>query len=201
MVLKLLFCVVFGALPQMLVQQASGCTGAFHFSFLFSFSLFFFLFSLFKFQNSIESKTSERLVPFEWGQSDHSICWDSESSTIYFISDRSGSGQIWQVSTTGSSFQRLTNFPVSVQEMLIDPTSKVCWSLTFFSFLWWVISTDILIWQWVAFSAKVIPTFSMEDTAILMEQYQTGFFFSILLLFNLPSSHVFHKDTSQNMEI
>ncbi len=48
--------------------------------------------------------------------------WTPDSTTIYFISTRSGSSQVWKISTTGGEATQLTDLPLDVSNMIVSPT-------------------------------------------------------------------------------
>ncbi len=71
----------------------------------------------------IETKQSHQLTFNQ--AADHSPFWSSDNKTLYFISSRNGSSQIWSLQTTGKQKpNQLTNFPVNITSFKISPDGK-----------------------------------------------------------------------------
>ena len=56
---------------------------------------------------------------------DSSPRWAADGRTLYFLSNRSGSQQVWKVVLTGSEGRRVTDFPLDVGSFRVSPTGKL----------------------------------------------------------------------------
>ncbi len=56
------------------------------------------------------------------GKRDHSPRWQPGGNTLAFLSNRSGSWQIWQIPAQGGEATQWSNLPVSVGGLLVSPT-------------------------------------------------------------------------------
>jgi len=56
---------------------------------------------------------------------DSSPRWAPDSRTLYFLSTRSGSQQVWRVVLTGAVAQRVTDFPLEVGSLRVSPLGKL----------------------------------------------------------------------------
>src|SRR6516165_502702 len=56
---------------------------------------------------------------------DSSPRWAPDSRTLYFLSTRSGSQQLWRVVLTGAVAQRVTDFPLEVGSFRVSPLGKL----------------------------------------------------------------------------
>src|SRR6516162_4347155 len=56
---------------------------------------------------------------------DSSPRWAPDSRTLYFLSTRSGSQQVWRVVLTGAVAQRVTDFPLDVGSLRVSPLGKL----------------------------------------------------------------------------
>jgi dipeptidyl aminopeptidase/acylaminoacyl peptidase len=79
-------------------------------------------------------------VTFQPGD-DANPCWSPDSSTVYYLSTRSGSSQVWKVSPSGGDPMQVTNFSLDCSNLKISSDGK-----------------DL------AFSMGVFPNTSMEET-------------------------------------
>ncbi len=52
---------------------------------------------------------------------DSSPRWSPDSRTLYFLSTRSGSSQVWSLSLTGGDAQRVTDYPLEVGALKLSP--------------------------------------------------------------------------------
>lgn len=69
---------------------------------------------------NIETKQARQLTSNL--AADHSPAWSPDNKTLYFISSRNGSSQIWSVQTMGKKKPtQLTRFPVSVTSFKLSP--------------------------------------------------------------------------------
>jgi dipeptidyl aminopeptidase/acylaminoacyl peptidase len=50
--------------------------------------------------------------------------WASDSRTLYFLSSRSGSQQVWRLLLTGAEARRVTDFPLEVGSLRVSPTGS-----------------------------------------------------------------------------
>lgn len=55
---------------------------------------------------------------------EHSIQFSSDGQSIYFITDRTGSSQVWQLPLTGGEARQLTDLPLDVEGFLVSPDHK-----------------------------------------------------------------------------
>src|SRR5438874_1729802 len=53
--------------------------------------------------------------------SDSSPRWSPAGRTLYFISTRSGSGQVWRIATSGGEAQQVTDYPLDVGSLKVSP--------------------------------------------------------------------------------
>src|SRR5207248_9951447 len=53
--------------------------------------------------------------------SDSSPRWSADGRTLYFISTRSGSGQVWRIATSGGEAQQVTDYPLDVGSLKVSP--------------------------------------------------------------------------------
>ncbi|HEY6823681.1 MAG TPA: S9 family peptidase, partial [Steroidobacteraceae bacterium] len=58
------------------------------------------------------------------GGGDASPRWAPDSRTLYFLSTRSGSQQVWRIVLTGAEARRLTDFPLEVGSLRVSPTGS-----------------------------------------------------------------------------
>jgi dipeptidyl aminopeptidase/acylaminoacyl peptidase len=56
---------------------------------------------------------------------DSSPRWAPDSRTLYFLSTRSGSQQVWRVVLTGAEARRVTDFPLDVGSLRVSPQGKL----------------------------------------------------------------------------
>src|SRR5262249_46241977 len=56
------------------------------------------------------------------GGGDSSPRWAPDSRTLYFLSTRSGSQQVWRIVLTGAEARRITDFPLEVGSLQVSPT-------------------------------------------------------------------------------
>lgn len=54
--------------------------------------------------------------------SDHSPYWSANGQRIYFLSSRSGSTQVWMLPMTGGEARQVSDFPLSVSNLVLSPT-------------------------------------------------------------------------------
>jgi dipeptidyl aminopeptidase/acylaminoacyl peptidase len=54
-------------------------------------------------------------------ENDSSPRWAPDSRTLYFLSMRSGSTQVWRLSVPGGAAQRVTNYPLDVGSLKVSP--------------------------------------------------------------------------------
>ncbi len=53
--------------------------------------------------------------------SDFNPIWAPDGKTIYFVSTRSGSSQVWKIEVTGGEAEQVTRLPLDVSNLLISP--------------------------------------------------------------------------------
>jgi dipeptidyl aminopeptidase/acylaminoacyl peptidase len=56
---------------------------------------------------------------------DSSPRWAPDGRTLYFLSTRSGSQQVWRVVLSGAEARRVTDFPLEVGSLKVSPTGKL----------------------------------------------------------------------------
>ena len=54
--------------------------------------------------------------------SEHSPAFSADGRTVYFLSDRSGSNQLWSAAVAGGAARQVTSLPVDVDGFLLAPT-------------------------------------------------------------------------------
>lgn len=65
--------------------------------------------------------------------SDHSPRWSNDGKSIYFLSTRSGSSQVWRLPVEGGEAQPITKEPIDVGTFLLSPTgTHIAYSLEVF---------------------------------------------------------------------
>ena len=50
--------------------------------------------------------------------------WSAKSDAIYFISSRSGSGQVWRLSIASGEAQKVTDLPLDIESFKVSPTEN-----------------------------------------------------------------------------
>ena len=64
---------------------------------------------------------------------DHSPKWSKNSQTVYFLSSRSGSSQVWKVDINKKSPQQVSDYPIDVTTFKLSPdNSRLLFSATVF---------------------------------------------------------------------
>ncbi len=59
--------------------------------------------------------------------------WDPDGSSVYFLSTRSGSSQVWRIATVGGEAQAVTDLPLDIGTMALSPDgSRLAVSLEVF---------------------------------------------------------------------
>ncbi|MDE2135887.1 MAG: S9 family peptidase [Gammaproteobacteria bacterium] len=56
---------------------------------------------------------------------DSSPHWSTDSRTLYFLSDRGGSSQLWRLSLTDGGIQRISDYPLEVGSFKVSPRGEV----------------------------------------------------------------------------
>src|SRR5579872_6859741 len=56
--------------------------------------------------------------------SDFDPRWGTDSQTLYFLSTRSGSTQVWRLAMQGGEAQQVTHVPVDVTSLRVGPTGE-----------------------------------------------------------------------------
>ncbi|WP_440950733.1 dipeptidyl-peptidase 5 [Methanosphaerula subterraneus] len=67
--------------------------------------------------------TDLRQLTFQPGN-DANPCWSPDSSTVYYLSTRSGSSQVWKVSPAGGEAVQVTDLPLDCSNLKISPDGK-----------------------------------------------------------------------------
>src|SRR4029077_97705 len=52
---------------------------------------------------------------------DSSPRWSPDGRTLYFLSTRSGSSQVWRLALTGGDAQRVSDYPLEVGALKVSP--------------------------------------------------------------------------------
>ncbi|HET9390850.1 MAG TPA: S9 family peptidase [Steroidobacteraceae bacterium] len=69
-----------------------------------------------------KSAAPRRLTQSE--ANDSSPRWAPDSRTLYFLSARSGSSQVWRLSLSGGEAERVTDYPLDVDALKVSPTGN-----------------------------------------------------------------------------
>ena len=77
------------------------------------------------FVEELESRTVRTLTGTESNSS--SPRWSADGATVYFLSDRSGSQQLWSMDTLGGNLRQLTRFDRDVEGFGISPRGDKMW--------------------------------------------------------------------------
>jgi len=56
--------------------------------------------------------------------SDHDPHWSPDGRTIYFLSTRSGTSQVWRIPVDGGEARQVTNLPLDVASLLLSPDGR-----------------------------------------------------------------------------
>lgn len=78
---------------------------------------------------------------------DSNPCWSKDGKTIYFLSTRSGSSQVWQIAANGGEAIQVTNQPLDVGNLVLSPDGEK-----------------------MAFTMEVFPNTSVEETVKKLEE-------------------------------
>ena len=57
-------------------------------------------------------------------EADSNPCWAPDSKSVYFISTRSGSSQVWQIQIDGGEARQITDEPLDAGNLIISPDGK-----------------------------------------------------------------------------
>jgi len=57
-------------------------------------------------------------------ESDTNPCWAPDSNSVFFISGRSGSGQVWRIRIDGGEAEQVTNQALDVGNLIVSPDGK-----------------------------------------------------------------------------
>ncbi|CAM3832941.1 S9 family peptidase [Rheinheimera salexigens] len=55
---------------------------------------------------------------------EHQLQWSAQSDSVYFITDRSGSAQVWQLSLAGGEALQITDLPLPVTGFIVSADAK-----------------------------------------------------------------------------
>ncbi|MDO9325205.1 MAG: S9 family peptidase [Methanoregula sp.] len=91
------------------------------------------------------NRTGQRQLTFPPGN-DAEPCWAPDSSAVYYLSTRSGSSQVWKISSSGGDAMPVTNLPLDLMNLKCSPDGRT-----------------------LAFSMAVFPRTSYEETARLQK--------------------------------
>lgn len=67
--------------------------------------------------------TGQRQLTYQPGN-DAEPCWSPDSTTIYYLSTRSGSSQVWKVSPVGGDAVQVTSLPLDLSNLKCSPDGK-----------------------------------------------------------------------------
>nr|WP_233520581.1 S9 family peptidase [Flocculibacter collagenilyticus] len=56
--------------------------------------------------------------------SEHSVQWSSDSQSLYFLADRTGSTQVWKLNLSGGEAEQVTDLPLDVEGLILSPDNK-----------------------------------------------------------------------------
>jgi len=56
--------------------------------------------------------------------SDFNPCWSPDGGTVYFLSTRSGSSQVWKIEPEGGEATAVTSLPLDVSALIVSPTGS-----------------------------------------------------------------------------
>ncbi len=82
--------------------------------------------------------------------SDADPCWSPDGSTVYYLSTRSGSSQVWKIAATGGDAVQVTDLPLDLAALKISPDGKS-----------------------LAFSMEVFPGTGYEETAARLDAIES----------------------------
>jgi dipeptidyl aminopeptidase/acylaminoacyl peptidase len=92
-----------------------------------------------------DGKGLRRMTSDPAGDSDP--CWSKDGKTIYFISTRSGSSQVWRMAAGGGEAVQVTKQPLDVGNLVLSPDGKK-----------------------MAFTMEVFPNTTVEETVKKLEE-------------------------------
>lgn len=95
---------------------------------------------------------------------DHSPQWSTTSESLYFLSDRSGSSQVWRVEAESGMATQITDYGLDLSNLLLSPDGK-----------------------WISFTARVFP--DCEAIQCTVERLQQQFKSRAMVFEKLPSRH------------
>ena len=67
-------------------------------------------------------KSPRRLTSHQ--AADYSPLWSADGKTVYFLSTRSGSAQVWAVPVNGGEAVQITDLPLDVESFLLSPKGE-----------------------------------------------------------------------------
>ena len=82
---------------------------------------------------------------------DRSPRWAADGKTIFFLSTRSGSSQVWRISADGGEAEQVTDLPLDADNLIISPDGRH-----------------------LGFTMEVFPGTSFEDTKKQLDQIVAG---------------------------
>jgi len=64
---------------------------------------------------------------------EHDVVWSNDGQSIYFLSERSGSAQVWQLKLSGGEAIQITDLPIAVNGLKVSPdNNKIALALSVF---------------------------------------------------------------------
>src|SRR5690349_5313104 len=57
-------------------------------------------------------------------ENDQSPVWSADGTTVFFLSSRSGSSQVWKIAATGGEAEQVTQLPLDVNGFAVFPDGK-----------------------------------------------------------------------------
>jgi dipeptidyl aminopeptidase/acylaminoacyl peptidase len=75
----------------------------------------------------LQSLTAKEAKPVQLTShksSEHAVNWSSTGDAIYFLTDRSGSSQVWKLKLSGGEAKQVTDLPLDVEDFKLSPDNK-----------------------------------------------------------------------------
>lgn len=56
--------------------------------------------------------------------SEYNVIWSNDNKSVYFLADRTGSTQLWNLNLSGGEAKRITNFPLDIEGVKLSSDNK-----------------------------------------------------------------------------